>query len=383
MTGQPTMFQTWRSRLLHYGIAAAATLLATLLRAALDPVLGDHAPFATYYVAVLFTAWCGGLGPSLLAIVAGGLAGDYFFAAPRGSLMIYDGGGTDVEHRVSLALFIAVGIFAAFVCDSLARDVVRRKRAEAALRESQEKLQRHEAELAHVARLSMMGEMAASLAHELNQPLHAVRNYARGSVRRLLKEPRHDKELLAALEEIGEEANRAAEIIRRVRGFVQKRDPQVSELSLNSLMEDVISLSTPEIERRHAHVVLELAADLPAVRADRIQIEQVAMNLIRNGLESMDEVPAPRRRLTVQTLRRDADTVEVRIRDGGKGISPDDARRIFEPFFTTKSEGMGMGLPISRSIVQAHGGALGLSSSDERGSTFYFTLPIGSEDIGR
>jgi C4-dicarboxylate-specific signal transduction histidine kinase len=185
------------------------------------------------------------------------------------------------------------------------------------------------------------------------------------------------------MEQISEEANRAAEIIRRVRGFVQKRGPQVSQVSINTLIEDVISLCEAEIERRHATVVLELAADLPAVQADRIQIEQVAMNLVRNGLESMDQTPAERRRLAVKSLRRDADTVEVRVSDCGLGIPPDNVKRVFEPFFTTKPEGMGMGLAISRSIVQAHGGTLGLSANEEGGCTFYFALPIRSGSVGR
>jgi C4-dicarboxylate-specific signal transduction histidine kinase len=369
------MSNTWRARFLRYAIAAAATVLATLWRVALDPVLKDHAPFAIYYLAIIFVAWYGGLGPSLLATVAGGMVGSYFFAEPRGSLLIYD-----MEHQVSLGLFVTVGIFAAFVCDSLTRDVARRKRAEEALRESQEKLQRHEAELAHVARLSMMGVMAASLAHELNQPLQAVRNYARGCARRLLKRADHDEELLTALEQVSQEADRAAEIIRRVREFVQKRDPQVSQVSVNALVEDVISLSKTEIGRRHARVVLELAADLPAVLADRVQIEQVAMNLIRNGLESMDETPLDRRQLTVKTIHRDADTVEIRVSDCGKGIGPDDLNRVFEPFFTTKREGMGMGLAISRSIVQTHGGSLGVSANQDGGCTFHFTLPTSSRE---
>ena len=369
------MLNTWQSRVMRYGIAVVATLLATLLRIALDPVLKDHAPFAIYYLAIICVAWYGGLGPSLLATVAGGMAGSYCFAEPRGSLLIYD-----VEHRVSLGLFGAVGIFAAFVCDTLTRDIARRKQAEAALQESREKLQRHETELRDVARLSMMGEMAASLAHELNQPLHAVRNYARGCTRRLLKRTDHDEELLTALEQVSQEADRAAEIIRRVREFVQKRGPQVSHVSVNALVEDVIALSKAEIERRHARVVLQLAADLPAVVADRIQIEQVVMNLIRNGLESMDETPADCRRLTVKTIRRDADAVEFRVRDCGKGIGADDLKRVFEPFFTTKPEGMGMGLAISRSIVQTHGGSLGVSANQDGGCTFHFTLPTSSRE---
>ena len=182
-----------------------------------------------------------------MTIAAGALLGSYMFSDPRGSLYI-----NDLEHQISLALYVCTGCFMAFLGDWLSRAITRRNWAEAQLRLREEQLQQRQVELTHVARLSTMGEMAASLAHELNQPLHAVKNYARGSVRRLLKKDEKDEELLSALWQISEEANRAAEIIRRVRGFVQKRDPQVSKVSLNRLVEEVVLLSKAEIQRRCA-----------------------------------------------------------------------------------------------------------------------------------
>ncbi len=296
--------EPWRTVPLAYGIALFSALLATLVRRWLDPMLGNHAPFATYFVAVMFTAWYCGLGPSLLTIVVGAMLGSYLFAEPRGSLYI-DG----LEHQISLTLYVCTGCFTALLSDWLRRAITRRNWAEAQLRLREEELQRHEVELTHVARLSTMGEMAASLAHELNQPLHAVKNYARGSVRRLLKKDEKDEELLSALWQISEEANRAAEIIRRVRGFVRKRDPQVSKLSVNGLVEEVLLLSKAEIQRRRAAVVVVLAPDLPAVLGDPIQIEQVMLNLVRNGLEAMDDVPelSGGRRLWIKTARHGDD----------------------------------------------------------------------------
>ena len=169
----------------------------------LDPVLGNHAPFATYFAAVMFTAWYCGLGPSLATMVAGALLGSCLFSEPRGSLYIYD-----LEHQISLLLYICTGCFMALLSGWLSQATTRRRWAEVELRLREEQLQRRQAELTHVARLSTMGEMAASLAHELNQPLHAVKNYARGSVRRLLKKDEKDEELLSALRQISEEANR-------------------------------------------------------------------------------------------------------------------------------------------------------------------------------
>jgi PAS domain S-box-containing protein len=281
----------------------------------------------------------------------------------------------------------------------LARDITQRKRAEDALRQSaercrvlvedlrqaqealkkahEEQVQRHRVELAHVARLSIMGEMAASLAHELNQPLHAVSNYAQGSLVRLEKAPQADKELVGALEQIGKEAHRAAEIVRRVKRFIEKREPQFSPLSMNDLVEEVVLFTKTEIEQHHAHAVVELSDNLPAIVGDAIQIEQVLINLIRNGLEAMDETPLEQRLLQIKTARQDDETVRVEVRDGGTGIDRESLERVFEPFFTTKPEGMGMGLSISRSIVQAYGGRLWLSANADQGCTSHFTLPAG------
>ena len=250
-------------------------------------------------------------------------------------------------------------------------DVTERKRAQ------DEQLQRNRRELAHVARLSMMGEMAASLAHELNQPLHAVNNYASGSLMRLLKTPHADQELVSALEQIVEEANRAAGIVRRVRAFVEKREPQLSAVLVNNLIEEVVLFSKAEMEQRHAKVVVALAKNLPLVLGDPVQIEQVIMNLVRNGLEAMDETPEENRLLSIKTFRHGDDMVQVDVADRGKGSGEADREKMFQPFFTTKPEGMGMGLAISRSIVQVHGGRLWVSTDQDQGCTFHFTLPVG------
>ncbi len=255
-------------------------------------------------------------------------------------------------------------------------DIEELKQAQEMLKQAHdEELQRHQAELAHVARLGMMGEMAASLAHELNQPLHAVKNYAYGSICRLEKMPERDEELVAALEQINAEASRAAEILRRVMGFVQKREPRFSELSIGGLIQEALLFSKAEIGRRRARIELDLAEDLPVVIGDAIQIEQVVVNLVRNALESMQETPDDNRLVSIKALRQDEGTIRVDVCDCGKGIGGADLERVFEPFFTTKPEGMGMGLAISRTIVQSHRGRIWVSPNEEQGCTFHFTLP--------
>ncbi len=171
-------------------------------------------------------------------------------------------------------------------------------------KDAEQRQQRHEAELAHVARIATMGEMAASLAHELNQPLQAVITYADGSIMRLAKQPDKDEQLVSTLEQISHEAKRAGQIIRRIRGFVEKRQPQVSEVLVNELVDDCIRLNHGELERRRIHVVMELGHDLPPLRGDPVQIEQVILNLVRNAMESMDETPDDSRTLERQDLAR-------------------------------------------------------------------------------
>jgi signal transduction histidine kinase len=239
-----------------------------------------------------------------------------------------------------------------------------------------EELQQHQAEMAHVARLSMLGEMAASLAHELNQPLHAVKNYAYGSICRLQAMPHKDEELVTALEQIGEEASRAAEIIRRVRVFAKKRALNFSTVSVNSLVEEAVLFTRMDIQRFHARTTLELQEHLPTVAGDPVQLEQVLLNLIRNGLEAMEQSANGNRMLRIATKLSGADAIQVDVCDGGTGIGETELEKVFEPFFSTKPEGMGMGLAISRSIVQAHGGRLWATPNDESGCTFHFTLPV-------
>ena len=364
-----------RSFVDRFLLVLVATLVVAVVRWWLDPILHYSAAFAIFYIAVIFTAWYCGFWFALLAMVLGMCLASYLFDSSRGDLAIYP-----FKSQVACAVYAIVGIYLAYLIDSLTRDIARRRQIESALRVSQEQLQLHQNELVHMSRLSIMGEMVAGLAHELNQPLHAAKNYARGSIRRLAKNPEYDVELMTALERIGEEADRAAEILHRVRDFVHKTGPQVSAISLNDLVEDAVAIINLELKRTRARIVCELAPDIALVRADPIQIEQVVVNLARNGLESMQEIPVGQRSLSIGTRRCDGQTMEVFVRDRGKGIGKEEMEKIFEPFFTTKPEGMGMGLAISRSIIQLHEGRLWVAANDDCGCTFHFTLPVAQEN---
>jgi PAS domain S-box-containing protein len=250
------------------------------------------------------------------------------------------------------------------------QDITDRKRIEAQARQ-------HQAELAHVLRLGTMGEMAAGLAHEINQPLGAIANYAQGCVRRLRDGSADDAALLPIVEQIAAEALRAGEIIRRLRELVRKESPEYQDVDLNGLVRKSIQMVEPEARQHGIHLHLRLAPDLPPAPCTGIQIEQVLVNLLLNGIEAVQGADNGERTLTVTTAPA-AGGVEVAIRDSGVGI-PEPPADVFAPFFSTKPNGLGMGLSISRSIIEAHGGRLWATRNADRGSTFRFTLPFAED----
>jgi len=252
-----------------------------------------------------------------------------------------------------------------FICQLV--DVTDRRRAEEAAHQRQ-------AELAQVLRVHTIGEMAAGLAHEINQPLAAIVNYARGCARRL-EEQQAPADVVEVLGQITGEGLRAAAIVRGLRRFLRKEPPRHAREDLNALVTEALLFSEADARQRGIVLTSDLARTMPAVQVDRVQIEQVLVNLIRNGLEAMSDGPGARRELSVQTAVREDDALAVAVRDGGSGVSPDIAEQIFDPFFTTKPSGLGMGLAISRSIIHAHGGKIWAAPNADGGTTVSFTLP--------
>ncbi|VTR94696.1 sensor histidine kinase : Histidine kinase OS=Bosea sp. LC85 GN=FG93_00154 PE=4 SV=1: PAS_8: PAS_4: PAS_4: PAS: HisKA: HATPase_c [Gemmata massiliana] len=243
---------------------------------------------------------------------------------------------------------------------------------------AEEQLRQHKAELAHVARCSLVGEMAAVLAHELNQPLTAVINYCRGSVLRLRAGAADVAEIVEGLNLAIGQAERAAGIVHRVREFMRKREPQRAATQINDVVQEALALVGPELRHHGIRVVPRLGAELPLIQVDRIQIEQVLLNLIRNAGEALTNLPVIERRIVIETGATGA-SVCVRVIDSGPGFDAEGLRRVFEPFYTTKKQGTGLGLTISRGIIESHGGRLTLAPAFPRGAGFSFTLPITSE----
>ncbi len=224
------------------------------------------------------------------------------------------------------------------------------------------------------ARLVTVGEMATTLAHELNQPLAAISNYSEGCVRRLRSGTWDEAELLDALEKGAAQAERASNVIQRVRNFVSRRAPNLVPCDINEVVSGVSSMIGLEARQNGAGLNLELSDAIPYVRADPLLMEQVILNLSRNALEAMHETPAGERQLTIRSRPNGHNTVEVEVADRGRGIDPQLEANLFTPFFSTKSHGMGLGLHICRSIVEAHGGHVWLSRNPGTGVTFHFSL---------
>jgi len=249
------------------------------------------------------------------------------------------------------------------------RDITERKRAEQEARQRQ-------ADLAHVSRLTLMGEMASSLSHDISQPLCTILFYARGCVRRIRSGTADPTALLDVMEKVAAQAEAAGRIVRRLREFVSKRAPHLSTVDINELIRQSLSLVQSEISEGGITLRLRAAEPLPPVRADRVQIEQVILNLVRNGIEALQAVEAGQRELTIATSSSAGGTITVAVHDTGAGLSAEVAERVFDSFFSTKPDGMGMGLSISRSIIEAHGGRLWVVPNAERGATFQFRLPV-------
>jgi len=243
-------------------------------------------------------------------------------------------------------------------------------------------LKQKEAELAHVMRVSTMGEMATGLAHELNQPLAAISNYCYVGELALTDAGSTDtKQLRGLFQKLTDQAIRAGKIIRRLREFVGKSNSVRSLIDLNEVVEQMILMF--ESEFNQSDVCLELKLD-PAIGAglvDEIQIQQVLVNLTRNALDAMSNTERDKRTLKITTSATAEDFIEIAVCDTGEGISTESAEKVFDAFFTTKSDGMGMGLPISRTIIESYGGRMSMTPNSDRGVTFHFTVPTAKAGI--
>jgi C4-dicarboxylate-specific signal transduction histidine kinase len=382
---------------LRYALAIALVAGALFLSLVLQVSFGN--PFWLFFpVAVIASTWFGGRGPGWLAVGLSTLAVLYYFIPPIRSFAIKP---RDVPFFL---VFIACELIAnrliswrKQVEESLRRSrdelearveerTVELKSANDALlnqmaeqRRTEEALQATRTELARVVRITTIGELAASIAHEVNQPLAAVVANADACVAWLARDNPDLVEARAAAERTTQGATRASEVIGRIRSLINKTAPERARVQINDIVAEVVALAHRQASKSEVSVETDLAPDLSPILGDRIQLQQVILNLMLNGIEAMTGVNDRSRRLLIRSKMQDADQVRISVEDSGIGVKAEIMGRLFEPFFTTRSQGIGMGLPISRSIIEAHGGRLWAESTVNQGSVFQFTLPSGGD----
>ncbi len=364
----------------RYGLAVAAVGAALLITSALE-YYTDITPL--FYAAIIISAWFGGMGPGLLAVVLAELSIDYYFVDPLYTLRL------GPKHLSFLAVFGVLAVLTSWMSS-------KRRRAEAELRQARDELEtrvqertqelrqanetlrERQAELTHVTRVMTLGELTASIAHEVNQPLAAIVTNGNACLRWLAGATPNLAEARRAVERIITDGYRASEVIARIRALVKKTKARNDWVDLNEVIVEVLALAQSEARRNHVSLNRQLKNDLPRVRGDRVQLQQVVLNLIVNGLEAIAKNQDGARELSVSSAVDEANNVIVAVKDSGEGLDSANLERVFDAFYTTKPEGMGMGLAISRTIIESHGGRLWATPNSPHGAVFQFRLSTES-----
>jgi signal transduction histidine kinase len=376
------------SRISRYGVAVLSATVVLIISRPLFVYLGTP-PGTLFLCAVMLSAWFGGLGPGLLATTYSALVFYYYFLPPVHSM------GAKPGQIPRLVMYVIADLIIGFLSaaqrnakeslrsarDDLKRTVEDLQHSNEALhaesrerKQTEDALRQAQAELARANRASSMGELTASIAHEVNQPIAAAIANADACLRWLTRDRPDLEEARSAASRILKNGNRAGEIINRVHLFFNK-DTQVRELvDLNEAIREMMLILHSEAIQYAVSVRADLAADLPQVSGDRVQLQQVLMNLMMNSIDAMKEVEGIRE-LTIQSQRSEQGQLLISVSDTGVGIPPQQADKVFEAFFTTKTHGTGIGLKISRSIVELHGGRLWAAEKHSRGARFCFILP--------
>ncbi len=386
----------YKSAFANYAVAAlfvAMALVSSLLLQRFFPY-----PFLfLFFAAVMAAAWRGGIGPGLFAVFLATLAIDYYFVRPLHSLAI------NTTDSTYFGAFVVCALIASWISSAKkrdqeglreARDLLESRVAERtselqhANAELEENIKQREkaqeahietqAELAHLSRFLTMGELTASIAHEVNQPLTAVVTFGNACLEWLGANPPNIEEARLAAERIVADGTRAGAVLSRIRSSFQKRPPSKSWFQMNDAMSELVALIHHEAARNNVAIRLQLGPDLPQVRGDRVQLQQVVLNLIVNAIDAMRESTGMPREILVHSRREGVSGIRVSVEDRGVGFAVDSDEKIFDPFFTTKPQGIGMGLSISRSIIESHQGRLWAAPRAAGGAIVQFTLPVGS-----
>lgn len=379
------------STLRYCGLAVVLVAVALVLTISLQSTVSITG-YIFFYAAVVVTSWQGGRWPGVLAVALSILAVAYYLPPVRSLTIQREFLPVFIEF---VASSIVISWFSSWRKEAevvltrarnelqmrveertaelrqtnrqLVAEIAERKRAEDGYREAQ-------AELSRVSRLSALGNLAASISHEVNQPLAAVVTNADACTMWLASDPPNLDEVRAAVDSIAREGTRASDVIRRIRAVFTKAAPEMASVQLNDVIREVAGLMQDAISKNAVELHLDLQAALPTTMADRVQLQQVMVNLVQNGIEAMSSVTDRPRLLVIHSHVSRANEILVAVRDSGVGIEAKDQKRIFNAFFSTKAQGMGMGLSISHSIIEAHGGRLWATSNGDHGATLQFTL---------
>ncbi|HKW17079.1 MAG TPA: ATP-binding protein [Terriglobales bacterium] len=367
--------QTRRSVLFRYGIALALVGTALLASIGMQRLFAFPYPFLFLFLgAVMVGAWFGGMGAGLFAVLLSTVLVDYFFVPPFYSLEI------STTAETYFVAFVTCALVAGWVSSI-------KKRSEEQLQEARDQLEikvsersaalmQTQAELARLSRVLSMGELTASIAHEISQPITAVVTNGHACLQWLSTVPPNLEKVQQSAESIIKDGNRAGAVIARIRALFRKEEPVKNWVDINEVIQELVGFLRHEATIRHISIRTDLTSSLPAIKADRVQLQQVILNLVMNAMDALSEASNPAKEIVIRSRAQGENEVLVAVEDCGAGINLEVADKVFEPFFTTKPNGIGVGLSISRSIVESHQGRLWASANPTGGAILQFSLPM-------
>ena len=364
---------------IHYGTAAVLATLALLASLGIQHLFDFPYPFLfLFFGAVMVSAWIGGMGAGLFAVLLSTLSVDYFFVPPFYSWQI------STTAETYFVAFVLCALVASWISSA-------KKRSEEALQEARDQLEikvsertaalmQTQADLARLSRALSMGELTASIAHEISQPLTAVVTNGDACLQWLSASPPNLEKARQSTEKIVQDGTRAGAVVARIRALFKKEEPVKDWVNVNETIQELVEFLRHEASSRQIFIGTQLIPSMPLVNVDRVQLQQVVLNLVMNAMDALAGARGKESEIVIRSTTSGQNEILVSVEDCGPGLNPDTIDKIFDPFFTTKPQGIGVGLSISRSIIESHEGRLWSSPNPNGGAIFQFTLPIDRQE---